>query len=301
MSQTHPPDQGPRLLSLINTPIALSAAVESVACAYVAGVPFIGLEALGVAASSALLFTAGNAFAVYFSRVSPAPPAPREPEPATAEATRAWRLGWIALLVGAALPALFGKMAVLVSIGVALLVVLHAAVTREIWGAGFLTLGAARGLNALLGIAVRPEVLGRYAVVAVPVILLVVALELMRHSRQPGAPPTTTFFSLAHAAAAVAVLLYVATSRFDYRMDALPFLFATVTLLLPRFIGASQDLRRPAAAAAVQFGYLALTMLEATLAGGFTGLRAGILVVIMGVGVYHALKAWPIPLVLDPR
>jgi 4-hydroxybenzoate polyprenyltransferase len=299
MSQTRPPDQAPGLLTLVNPPILLSAAVEAVAGVYLAGAPFVGAEPLGVALASALLFTAGNAFSYYFARVGPT--ARESAEPGGVATAAAWRLGWITLLLGAALPALFGQMAVLMSIGVALLLVLHAAVTREVWGAGFLTMGAARGLNLLLGIAVRHEMLGRYAGAAIPVILLVVGWELMRHSRQPGAPPTTTFFSLAHVAAAIAVLLYHATSQFNYRLDALPFLFATVALGLPRFIIASQDPRRPAAAAAVQFGFLALTMLAATLAAGYGGIRAGILIVLLGTTVYQALKAWPIPLVTEPR
>jgi 4-hydroxybenzoate polyprenyltransferase len=300
MSQTRPPDQAPGLLTLANPPILLSAAVEAVAGAYLAGAPFIGAEPLGVAIASALLFTAGNAFAYYFARVAPSA-GRQEAEPGGIATANAWRLGWITLLLGAALPALFGQMAVLMSIGVALLLVLNAAATREVWGAGFLTMGAARGLNLLLGIAVRHEMLGRYAGAVIPVILLVVGWELMRHSRQPGAPPTTTFFSLAHVAAAIAVLLYLSSSQFNYRLDALPFLIATVALGLPRFIVASQDPRRPAAAAAVQFGFLALTMLAATLAAGYAGLRAGVLIVLLGTTVYQALKAWPIPLVTEPR
>jgi hypothetical protein len=281
--------------------LIFAAAVEAIAGAYVAGESFVAFRTFLLGLAAALLCTAGGAFAAYFRQLADRNRSgtPDTDVPDTAPVL--WRWGWLALFAGAALPAFAGKMALLVAIGIALCVVLHAAVTQEIWGLGFLTWGTARGLTLLLGIAARSEVFGRYALAALPVLLLAVGLAIMRHSRQPGAPPTTGFMSLVHVAAAMTVLLYLMANSFNYRLDALPFLFLTLALALPRFVMALQDPRRPAAVEALQYGFMALTAMEATLAAGYSGIRAGVLVALLGVVVFRLLKASPLNLVTDPR
>lgn len=302
MSQRPPSPRHRDLLTLLNPPLIFAAAVEAIAGAYVAGESFVAFRPFLLGLAAALLFTAGNAFAEYFRRSAtrnmPLPPPPEAGEPST---DSLWRLGWVCLLTGAALPAVAGKVALLIAISLALCLALHAAVTQQVWGPGFLTWGAAWGLNLLLGLAARDEFLGRYAAAALPMLLLAVGLAIMRHSRQPGAPPTTGFMSLVHVAAAVTVLLYLTTNTFNYRADALPFLFLTLALALPRSIMALQDPRRPAAVEALQYGFLAQTALAATLAAGYAGFRAGVLIALLGVVVYRLLKRWPLTLVTEPR
>jgi len=302
MSQSPPPASRPEYLTYLSPPLIFAAAVEAIAGAYVAGEPFVAVRTFLLGAAAALLYTAGNAFAEYFRRVAAqnrlpsVSPGERQPSVPVL-----WRWGWLCLFAGATLPAVAGKMALLIAIGIALCLVLHAAVTQEIWGLSFLTWGTARGLTLLLGIAARHEVFGRYAPAALPVLLLAVGLAIMRHSRQPGAPPTTGFMSLVHVAAAMTVLLYLAVNSFNYRLDALPFLFLTLALALPRFVIAIQDPRRPAAVEALQYGFMALTAMEATLAAGYAGIRAGVLVTLLGVVVYRLLRRWPLKLVTEPR
>jgi len=301
MSQSLPPARCPELPALLSPPLIFAAAIEAIAGAYVAGEPFVAFRTFLLGLAAALLFTAGNAFAAYFRQVAARNRPGFSPTVAESSAPVLWKWGWLCLFAGAALPALAGKMALLIAIGIALCLVLHAAVTQEIWGLGFLTWGAAHGLNLLLGIAARSEVFSRYALAALPVLLLAVGLAIVRHSRQPGAPPTTGFMGLVHAAAAMTTLLYLTANSFNYRLDALPFLFATLALALPRFVIAVQDPRRPAAVEALQYGFMALTAMEATLAAGYSGIRAGVLVTLLGVVVFRLLKSWPLTLVTEPR
>jgi 4-hydroxybenzoate polyprenyltransferase len=301
MSQSPPPVKRRDLTTLLNPPLLVAAAVEAIAGAYLAGEPFVGLRPFLLGGAAALLFAAGSAFTEYFHRLSkpgPAPGGAPEGEPAT---PLLWRVGWLCLLAGAALPALVGKTALLIGIGAALCLVLFAAVTQEIWGLGFLTWGAAHGLTLLLGISARSEVFSRYAPAALPVLLLAVGLAIMRHSRQPGAPGTTGFMSLVHVTAAMTVLLYLAANSFNYRVDALPFLFLTLALALPRLVMAIQDPRRPAAVVALQYGFMALAVTDATLAAGYAGIRAGVLVGLLALVVFRLLRSWPLELVTEPR
>jgi hypothetical protein len=289
-------------LSLLNPPLILAAAAEALAGAYVAGLEFSAPAPYVLAAAAALLFAAGGVFSAYFDRIAASArnPFATRPEGETPVGVL-WRVGWTALLLGTALPALVGRPSVLAAIGVALLVVLYAAVTREIWGAGFLTQGAARGANFTMGLTAYPEVVGQLGAAAIPVALFAVALAVARHSRQPGAPPTTSFVAVVHAVAALSVLLFLGAGEFYYRLDALPFLFGTLVLTLPRLVKLVQDPRRPAAVEALQYGFLALTVGEATLAAGYAGFRAGFLVVLFCVPLVLALKRWPVRLVVTPR
>lgn len=302
MSQSPPPARRRDLFTLLNPPLIFGAAVTAIAGSYIAGEPFVALPPFLLGLAAALLMTAGSAFTEYFRSVAAQNRLPHEsPREGGPSAGTLWKVGWLCLVTGAALPVVVGKLALLIAIGIALCLVLYAAVTQEIWGLGFLTWGMSRGLILLMGIAAHSEVFNRYAMAALPVLLLAVGLAIMRHSRQPGAPPTTGFMSLVHATAAMTVLLYLAANSFNYRVDALPFLFLTLALALPRYVMALQDPRRPAAAEALQYGFIALTAMEATLAAGYSGIRAGVLVALLGVGVYRLLRNWPLMLVTTPR
>lgn len=302
MSQTSPPPWRRDLAALLNPPLILSVSAESLSGAFVAGGSPTAPAPYLLAAASALIFASGGVFAAYFDRaaVLARNPAARPLDDETPVGI-AWRIGWCLLLAGAALPALLGRTSALAAVAVALLVALHAAVTREVWGAGFLTLGAARGGNFILGLTANPEVTSRYWVAALPVALFVIALAIIQHSRQPGAPPTTGFMALVHGVAALAVLLYLSAGAFFYPVDALPFLFAALALTLPRLVKLIQDPRRPPAVEALHFGFLALTLCEACLAAGYAGVSAGILVALFCAPLYTTLRSWPVALVTQPR
>jgi hypothetical protein len=64
---------------------------------------------------------------------------------------------------------------------------------------------------------------------------------------------------------------------------------------------AIQDPRRPAAVVALQYGFMALAVTDATLAAGYAGIRAGVLVGLLTLVVFRLLRSWPLELVTEPR
>lgn len=302
-SQPFPPAPGQDFLALVNPPLVVSAAAEALAAALIGDAPLREPKALVLAAASGLLFGAGAIFGHYFDRTADAARDPERPlTSGRVEPQRAWSLGWVLLLSGAALAAAAGRGSLVVATGLALVIVLYAAVTKGIWGAGFLTLGAARGLNVLLGLTAADLNADRYwalALVAIPVMLYTVGWAVLRGTRQRGAPPSSGLVGLLHIVAGVSALLYQAVTQFSYRGDATPFLVLFLALAFPRFVTAVADPRRPQVLEAVQYGFLCLTLLEATLAAGYAGAAAGLLPALACIPLYRALKKWPVSLVLE--
>lgn len=288
-------------LSLINPPVVLAAAAESLAGVLLGGARLDSPKPYLVVLTSAAAFAAGSTFSHYFDRgqdedLHPDRPLPAERvNPATAWSLACGLLVLAALFCGLA-GGVEGRTTWLVGTGLILLVVLYAAVTKSIWGAGFLTLAAARGLNLLLGLTATEWGLARYPYLPVPVVLFALGWALIRASRQPRAPQSTGFMALLHLVAAVSVVVYISGTTFSYRGDAVPFALGSVALTFPRFVNAVLDPRPVNAAAAVQYGFLGLTLLDAALAAGCAGFTAGLLVGTPAYLVYLALRRWPISL-----
>ncbi|HTE17951.1 MAG TPA: hypothetical protein VK689_06185 [Armatimonadota bacterium] len=290
------------LLEVVNPPLAISAVAECLAGACLARASLGTVQPFLLALASGLLFAAGSTFGYYFDRATSASQyARRAPEPGAYPTGAAWRVAWGLLLAGAVLPASAGAGAALAGIGVALLVVVYAAVTRSAWGVGFLTFGAARGVNFLLGLSAEPMGVPHYGLTAVAVAVYATGWAVLRSSRQPGAPPTTAFGALVHLVGGVAVVLHQGLRGPFYWVDALPFLVILLALTFPRFVSAVMEGRHARTAEAVQYGFLGLLLLEATLAAGYGGLLAGMLVAALCGPLYLALRRWPIPLVTEPR
>lgn len=285
------------LAPLVNAPLLVSAAAECLAGALVGGASLDSPRLYGVVLASVLLFAAGALFGHFFDRAPDEKLHPDRPLPSGRIAQRAVsRAGWLLLLTGTAMaPLAAGRDAALAGVGVGLMVAVYASLAKNVWGFGFLTLAAARGLNLLLGLSAGPDGLGGQSVLAVPVLLYAAGWAVTRTARQPGAAPATAFMGLLHVGAGLAVLLYYVVST-GYRLDALPFLLLCFGLALPRFVSAAIEPRQSRVAEAVQYGFLGLTLLEATLAGAFAGIRAGILVAFFCLPLYATLRKWPISL-----
>jgi hypothetical protein len=84
-------------------------------------------------------------------------------------------------------------------------------------------------------------------------------------------------------------------------MDALPFFVALLVLVVPRAMRAVMDPRPWQVSEAVQYGFLGLILLEATLAAGFSGIVAGAIPATVTVFLYALLRRWPVPLARRPR
>ena len=297
-----PPPRHWELLGLMNPPLALSAAAESLAGALAADVSFSSPAPYILALTSALLFAAGSVFGHYFDRQTDARRRPERPIPSgRLDAGLMWRLALLLLGTGTLLPLLLGQLAALVGLGVALAVVLYAAVAKNTWGASFLVLGGARGLNLVLGLTAGDQGLPRLGMAALPVLLHGIGWALLRACRQPGTPPTTGFVALLHLGAATSALFYQVGARFAYRLDAVPFLTLYLALTFPRVVSAVLEPRRPLVAAATQYSFVGLTLLEASLAAGYDGFWSGLIVALLGVLAFGLLRRWPVSLLTDPR
>lgn len=290
------------LLGLLSPPLALAAAAESLAGALAADVPLASPAPYLLALCSALLFAAGSIFGHYFDRENDARRRPERPIPAgRLDSGLMWRVALTLLGAGILLPLLLGQLSALASLGVALAVVLYAAVAKNSWGASFLVLGLARALNLLMGLTAGEQGIDRLALAALPVLIHGVGWALLRASRQPGTPPTTGFVALLHLGAATSALFYQVGARFAYRLDAVPFLTIYLALTFPQVVKAVLEPRRPLVAAATQYSFVGLTLLEASLAAGYDGFWSGLIVALLGVLVFSLLRRWPVSLLTDPR
>jgi hypothetical protein len=275
-----------------------SAAAECMAGAFVSGASLREPAPYLLALGSAALFAAGSLLGHFFDREQDAARNPGAPLPSGRVPVRtAWWTACGLLVLGLALCAGAGRDGALGGLGVALAVAVYASTTKNTWGAGFLTLGAARGLNLLLGFTAGPVGVGRLAALALPVVIYAAGWALLRTLRQPGAPPTTGYMSLLHLAAGMGLLLYQAGMGLFLWLDALAFLMVLLALCFPRIVRAVMDPREGPVREGVQYGFLGLTLLEAALAGGHAGVLAGVVVGAAGFGVYAALRRWPISLV----
>ncbi|MFN3648670.1 MAG: UbiA family prenyltransferase [Armatimonadota bacterium] len=300
-STSPPPPPLLDLFALLNPPVVVSAVAECLAGATAASlVP--GPKPYVLALASGLLFAAGGLFGSYFDREADAQRAPDRPLPSgRIPAQTAWTLGWALLVAGMLISMVPGLRSGALGMGLAVLVVLYSATAKQIWGLNFLVLGAARLVNLALGFSAGTEMFERLLVVALPFGLYMIGWAVLRGSRQPGAPPSTGFAGLLHVAAALALLVYLSGTHFEYRNDALIFFLLFVPLTLPRFVGAVFEPRRPAVAEAVQYGFLGLTLLEAGLAAGYAGVLGGLIICAFLIPLYLLLRKWPIPLLIEPR
>jgi hypothetical protein len=294
------PPSNADLLALLRPAVALSAAGEIMAGAFIGGATLTDWRLYLLSASGGLLFAAGTAFQFFFEHAKPVVPGVTREAPRP-ELPLAWRAGLAALLLGVLLAAPALQFSAAAAVVTALLLVVHAAVTRTVWGAGFATAGAARGMNLILGMTAMTAGLERHWKVALPVMVYAMGWEVLRSARQPGAPSSTALVALLHLVGAVALALFQANTGPFYWQDALPFLLLLIVLAFPRFVRAVMMVGSAPVAEAVQYGLMGLLLLEATLAAGYSGLLHGLLVAALLAPLYYLLRRWPVPLVLTPR
>jgi hypothetical protein len=279
----------------------ISAAAECLAGGFIAGAQLGDLRLYPLALGAALIFAAGSLLGHFFDRTADARHFPERPLPSgRVRASEVWRVGLALLVLGVALSAAGGRDSLLAGVAVALVVAVHASLTKSIWGPGFITTGLARAANLLLGMTAAGEVL-RFAPAALPVVLYATGWAVLRASRQPGAPFSTVFVAALHLVAGVAAALYLGGQLYVRWLDALPFLLLLFGLVFPRLVAALADPRRPAALEAVQYGFLGLLLLEAALAAGHSGFYYGAVVGLGAAGARLALGKWPLTLITTPR
>ncbi len=290
------------LLTLIQPPLLLSVAAECLAGGTVAGLSLASYQPWLLALAAVLVVGAGAAHSAYFDRHEDLERFPDRPLPARRlDAEWVWRGGLLALGLGILAALGTGPREMVTAIGLAAVVLLHASVTKGIWGVGFLTTALARGMVFVLGLSGDAHGIARHAPAALPILLYAAGWAVLRAARQPGAPPPTGFVAVMHLLAGIAILLYQILARVYYRVDATVFFLPLLPLALPRLVSVMADPRRPAAAEAVQYAFIGLTLVDATLAGGYAGMLAGFVVALCAFGVLVLLRRWPIALMFWPR
>lgn len=295
------PRPQPGGLALFQPGLALSGGALTLCGALLAGGSFRDWGLYPAVIGSVLLFAAGSAFTHFFETARPEPRDPREPLQTSEETGTAWRFGWLALIPGAALPALGGRYAALISVGIALLLVLYASQFRTVWGPGFFTFGAARALALLLGQAVVPMALERFWNVSLPILVYAVGWEVLRCSRQPGAPRSTALVALAHLTFGVSLALYQGAWTTFHWPEALPLLVVLFLVSFPRFVGAVMLVGLAPAQLAIQYGLLGELLLGAVVVAGYNSLLPALAVCAVGLVLFQTLERWPVPLVTQPR
>lgn len=300
--QEKPPTRIQDLLTLLPPPLLLSVAAEALAGALLTGYSPASYQPWLLALAAVLIFAAGAAHSAYYDRHLDAEHAPERALPAERlDAEWVWRGGLIAVAVAILLALAVGRREALAAAGVATVVLLHASVTKGIWGVNFFTTGLARAAVFILGLSADQHGIARHGGAALPVLAFAVGWAVLRASRQPGAPPTTTFIAVLHLLAGVALLIYQVAAKVYYQVDALIFMLPVLPLVLPRLVSVLADPRRPVAAEAVQYTFVGLTLVEASLAAGYGGMLSGFVVAAFGVGVFLALRRWPVALITWPR
>ena len=305
MSAAPPPElpsARPGAASLVDPPVVLSSLAAVLAGALIGGAEALSAATVGVVLAGAALVASSRLFANYYDRDRDTREHPERPLPSgEINAKTVYVLAWVLLLFGLGSCAVLGQTAAAVGLTAALLHSLHAAWLRRIWGVNYLWLGLLRASLLALGATAAEDGLGYSPVPAVCIGLYATGWAALRGSRQPGAPPAAGLVSLIHIGAALAVATSQLFSGRVYRVDAALYLIASAALVLARWVRAVGDARPAVVLEAVQWGFLALTLLEASFAAGTAGFMQGLLVAIWVAPLYSLLKERPIPLILEPR
>ena len=287
---------------LLGPVLALASAAECLAGAYLGGARLIDPRSVGLALCATGIFAAGSAMGHYCDRERDVQRHPSRPLPTgAASASSVWHFAWALLVIALLGCWAVGRATGAVGMCTGVLAVVYATNARRVWGAGYLTLGAAHASCFLLGTAVTENGLQWGVLPAVAVGMYAVGWAVLRGSRQPGVPQSAGFVALLHLTAAFGVVTYLMLREFSYRLDSLPFIAAAGVLTLPRVVRAVMQPVPGVLLEAVQWSFLGQVALGAGLAAGYAGYAAGLIIAAFGWPIYLLLEREPISLVTDPR
>lgn len=277
-----------RLVRPANLP---SAAADALAGAAIVGGAEPATYAT-LAAASVLLYAGGVALNDVFDADLDAVERPERPIPSGEISLRSG-FGLAAALMACGIAAAF---TVSVVAGVVATGVAYAAVVYDRWAKrnplwGPLAMGACRGLNLLLGMAAAPLLMPNYAAWAVVPALYVAGLTSLSRGETGAAAPRAAAVALAAALGVMAAQLafgFTAPGRWS---AGLVFVLLFGFLVVPPFWRAWREPRPPMVRAAVTFGVLGITAIDAAWVGFRSGTPwgAGVLGLL---GLSFALRKW---------
>jgi hypothetical protein len=278
---------------------AVSAGAQAFAGALVAGASPFSWPAVASAFAAAALWCGAYLFLQQFHARLPGTVGGAESDPGSPGFAATWRRAWAALLIGLAFTLAGGPAALAVGLVLAVLLAARASAGERALGPDCLLYAAARAATFGLGLALAAARPVPLAGILAPAVLFGAGWELLRHSRRPGLPPTTGFMALLHLAAGLALMVYLVAGVLPQRQEALPFLICWIALTLPRLVHAVFEPRRPIVIAALQYGLIGFTLVDACLASGFSpwGWGSGLAVCLAGLPVPYLLRRRPVLLV----
>ncbi|PSN18227.1 polyprenyltransferase [filamentous cyanobacterium CCP5] len=187
-------------------------------------------------------------------------------------------LGCILLILGILAAAQVSWLSAGVAAAVALAALTYDSLGKHQGWLGPLNMGLCRGGNWLLGVSIVPAmVTERWFLALIPVVYIAAVTAVSQGEVEGGKQQT----GLLAIALVVCVLggIFGLSALADYQwLPALPYGALFAGLVLPAFIGATQDPSPATVRKAVKSGILALIVLDAAIAAGFAGVIYGLVV-----------------------
>ena len=184
--------------------------------------------------------------------------------------TSAIALGTGLLLVGIIAAAMVSKVSAVLAIVVAVTALIYDRYGKHHIFLGPLMMGACRGGNLLLGVSVVPQAVGdRWYLALIPVVYIA-AITAISQGEVRGGNKTTGIIAIAQVSIVIGSILGLGLLPEYSLLIALPFLALFTALVLPPFIKATLTPSPELIQIAVKAGVLALIVLDAAIAAGFT-------------------------------
>lgn len=239
----------------------------------------LGGDLLSLLLATAGLYGGGVVFNDVFDAKLDAAERPERPIP-SGRVTRAQAaaFGAVLLIFGVSAAGFVGLIPFIVAALIAAGAILYDAAGKHHPVLGPLNMGACRGGNLLLGVSAVPAMLADVWFLALIPVAYVGAVTAISRGEVHGGMRSTGVLAV-FLVSAVVVALLVLGVRLDYRtLPAIPFLALFAVLVYPRFVGAALDPSPGRVRKAVKAGVLSLIAMDATLAAGFGGWTAGLVV-----------------------
>lgn len=146
---------------------------------------------------------------------------------------------------------------------------------------GPLNMGLCRGGNVLLGVSAVPAMVSDRWYLAIIPILYIGAITAISQGEVHGGKRATGVIALVLISVVIGSVLVIASMLNTQPLTVLPFLILLGGLVIPPFINATREPVADHIRAAVKAGVVALIVLDAAIASGFSGFIYGLLILVL--------------------
>lgn len=241
-----------------------------------------GTDLIWLLFATAGLYAGGVVLNDVFDAELDATERPERPIPSgRIERKQAALFGGVLLLAGISAAAFVGSMSLIVALIVAACAVLYDWAGKHHAVLGPINMGLCRGGNLLLGMSAVPAMVAELWFLAAIPVAYIGAVTAISSGEVEGGTRITGILSILLVGAVTAALVLLGV-RIDYRLwHASAFIILFVLLVYPPFVSAFIQPSATRLRKAVKTGVLSLIVVDAALAGGFGGWRAGLLVLVL--------------------